>query len=68
MAGAGAGNVQPYALTALFATLAAALAAVAVYAFAGGDNPRRLVVGLAAAAVAAWLATLSASAFRRRSR
>jgi uncharacterized membrane protein YfcA len=58
--------VQAYALTALFAILAAALAAVAGYAFAGADNIRRLVIGLAAAAVAAWLATLSASAFRRR--
>ncbi|HEX4325115.1 MAG TPA: hypothetical protein VHZ77_10855 [Gaiellaceae bacterium] len=52
----------------LFAVLAAALTAVAVYAFAGGDQPRRLVVGAAAVAVAAWLATLSASAFRRRKR
>ncbi len=49
----------------LFAVLAAALAAVAVEAFAGGMSARRLVVGVAAAAVAAWLATLSASAFRR---
>jgi len=60
--------VQAYALTVLFAILAAALAAVAGYAFAGADNTRRLVIGLAAAAVAAWLATLSASAFRRRGR
>jgi hypothetical protein len=60
--------MQPYALTALFAALAAALAAVSGYAFAGGDSGRRLVVGVAAAAVAAWLATLSASAFRRRGR
>jgi hypothetical protein len=60
--------MQPYALTALFAALATALAAVAGYAFAGGDSGRRLVVGVAAAAVAAWLATLSAAAFRRRGR
>ena len=60
--------MQAYALTVLFAILAAALAAVAGYAFAGADNTRRLVIGLAAAAVAAWLATLSASAFRRRGR
>jgi hypothetical protein len=52
----------------LFGCLAAALGAVAAYAFAGGDNPRRLVVGAAALAVAAWLATLSASAFRSRRR
>jgi hypothetical protein len=60
--------VQRHALGLLFAGLAAALAAVAAYAFAGADDVRRLVVGLAAAAVAAWLGTLSASAFRRRRR
>ena len=60
-------RVQRHALGVLFAVLAAALAAVAAYAFAGGDA-RRLVVGAAAVAVAAWLATLSASAFRRRRR
>jgi len=60
--------VQPYALAVLFAILATALAAVAGYALAGGGDARRLVVGLAALAVAAWLATLSASAFRRRQR
>jgi hypothetical protein len=58
--------VQPYALTALFAALAAALAAVSAYALSGGESARRLLVGIAAAAVAAWLATLSAAAFRRR--
>jgi hypothetical protein len=60
--------VQRHALGLLFAVLAAALASIAAYAFAGGDEPRRLVVGAAALAVAAWLATLSASAFRRRRR
>jgi len=60
--------MQRHALGFLFAGLAAALAAVAAYAFAGGDNARRLVVGAAALAVAAWLATLSASAFRGRRR
>jgi len=34
--------VQRHALGILFAALAAALAAVAAYAFAGGDHPRRL--------------------------
>jgi hypothetical protein len=58
--------VQPYALTALFAILAAGLAAVSAYALVGGDTAGRLLVGIAAAAVAAWLATLSAAAFRRR--
>ena len=60
--------MQRHALGLLFAGLAAALAAVAVYAFAGADNVRRLVVGAAALAVAAWLATLSATAFRGRRR
>ena len=60
--------MQRRALGMLFAVLAAALTAVAAYAFAGADDARRLVVGIAAAAVAAWLATLSAGAFRRRSR
>ena len=60
--------MQRHALGILFAGLAAALTAVAVYAFAGGDNARRLVVGAAALAVAAWLGTLSASAFRSRRR
>jgi hypothetical protein len=58
--------VQPYALTALFAILATALAAVALYAFVGGDTAGRLLIGVAAAAIAGWLATLSVSAFRRR--
>jgi hypothetical protein len=52
----------------LFAGLAAAIAAIAAYAFAGADNPRRVVIGVAAFAVAAWLTTLSVSAFRRRGR
>jgi hypothetical protein len=60
--------MQRHALGLLFAGLAAALAAVAAYAFAGGDNARRLVVGAAALAVGAWLATLSVSAFRGRRR
>jgi multisubunit Na+/H+ antiporter MnhC subunit len=52
----------------LFAVLAAVLAAVAVYALAGAGDTGRVVVGLAALAVAAWLATLSLGAFRRRTR
>ena len=66
MAGAGAGNVQRRALSILFAALAAALAAVSAYAFIGGDGGRQLVIGIAALALAAWLATLSTGAFRRR--
>jgi len=61
-------RVQRHALGLLFAVLAAALAAIAAYAFAGADDGRRIVVGAAALAVAAWLATLSASAFRGRRR
>jgi hypothetical protein len=57
--------VQRHALTILFAMLAAALATVSAYALSGGASARRLVVGIAALAVAAWLAALSASAFRR---
>ena len=60
--------MQRHALGILFAVLAAALAAIAAYALAGGDNPRRIVIGLAALAVAAWLVTVSLSAFRRRKR
>ena len=60
--------MQRHALGLLFAVLAAALAAVAAYAFVGASDARRLVVGAAALAVAAWLATLSASAFRGRRR
>jgi hypothetical protein len=58
--------VQSYALTALFSVLAAALAAVGAYALKGGESAGRLVIGVAAAAVAAWFVTLAASAFRRR--
>jgi hypothetical protein len=54
------------AMPALFAALAAALAATAAYALSGGTGARHLIVGLAAAAVAAWLATLARAAFRRR--
>jgi hypothetical protein len=53
------------AMTALFAALAAALAAIAIFALSGGTSARHLVVGLAAAAVAVWLATLAQAAFRR---
>ncbi len=59
-------RVQRHALGILFAVLAAALTAIAAYAFAGGSSGRHLVIGFAALAVAAWLATLSAGAFRRK--
>ena len=54
------------AMTALFAVLAVALAAVSVYAFASGTGAPHLLVGVAAAAVAFWLASVSHAAFRRR--
>jgi len=60
--------MQPYALTLLFAALATALAALAVYALSGGDSGSRILVGVAAAAIAGWLASLSAAAFRRARR
>ena len=60
--------MQRRALGILFAVLAAALAAVSAYALAGANSAGRIVVGAAALAVAAWLATLSASVFRGRRR
>ncbi|HUZ14664.1 MAG TPA: hypothetical protein VMU72_00620 [Gaiellaceae bacterium] len=54
------------AMTALFAVLTAALAAVSAYAFASGTGAPHLLVGAAAAAVALWLASVSRAAFRRR--
>ena len=60
--------MQRRALGFLFAVLAAALAAVSAYALAGANSAGRIVVGAAALAVAAWLATLSLSAFRGRRR
>ena len=58
--------VAEMAMTALFAVLAAALAAVSAYAFASGTGAPHLLVGAAAAAVAFWLASVSRAAFRRR--
>ena len=60
--------MQRRALGILFAVLGSALIAVAAYAFSGEASAGRVIVGGAAAAVAAWLATLSASAFRRARR
>ena len=54
------------AMTALFAVLASALAAVSAYAFASGTGAPHFLVGFAAAAVALWLASVSRAAFRRR--
>ena len=53
------------AMTALFAVLAVALAAVSAYAFASGTDTRHILIGAAAAALAVWLASLARAAFRR---
>jgi hypothetical protein len=58
--------VAGVAMTALFAVLASALAAVSAYALASGTSAPHLLIGAAAAAVALWLASLSRAAFRRR--
>jgi hypothetical protein len=60
--------VQRHALGILFAVLAVALAAVSAYAFSGGGSGRHLIIGFAALALAAWLASLSAGAFGRKRR
>ena len=54
------------AMTGLFAVLAAALAALAAYAFASGTSTPHFLIGAAAAVVACWLASLARAAFRRR--
>jgi hypothetical protein len=60
-------QVQRRALGLLFAVLAAVLAAVGVAALVGASGGAgRWVVGVASLAIAAWLASLSASALRRR--
>jgi hypothetical protein len=59
--------VQRRALGLLFAVLAVVLAAVGGYSLAGaGSGARRWLVAVAAFALALWLGSLSASAFRRR--
>jgi len=58
--------VQRRALGLLFATLAATLAATALWAAIGaGGDVRRWIVAFAAVALAGWLALLASSAFRR---
>ena len=57
---------QRTALGALFLVLAAALGAVAVASIAARAGARSLVVGVAAAVIAAWLAGLALRAFRGR--
>ena len=57
--------MQRRALGLLFATLAALLAATALWAAIGaGHDVRRWVVAFAAFALAAWLASLALSALR----
>ena len=58
--------MQRRALGLLFAILAAALAATAVWAAVGaGGDARRWIVAFAALALAGWLASLALSALRR---
>jgi hypothetical protein len=62
-----AGRVQRRALGILFAGLAVVLAATAAAALIGaGGSAKRWVVGIAAVALAGWLASLAAAALRRR--
>jgi hypothetical protein len=59
--------VQRHALGLLFSGLAAVLIAVAAAALVGaGGEARGWVIAVAALALAAWLASLAVSAFRRR--
>jgi hypothetical protein len=59
--------VQRHALGLLFAALAAVLLAVAAAALIGaGSGVRRWIVGLAALAIAGWLASLALSVLRKR--
>ena len=59
--------MQKHALGVLFTGISAALLLTAVAAFTGsGGGAARFVVALAALALAAWMATLALSAFRRR--
>jgi hypothetical protein len=57
--------VQRHALGLLFTVLTLALAAVGVAALAHAHSAARWVVGLAALAVSAWLATVAVAALRR---
>jgi hypothetical protein len=58
--------VQRRALGVLFVGIAAALVFVAIAAFTGsGGGIGRVIVGIASLALAAWMASLAASAFRR---
>ena len=58
-------TVQRRALALLFSVLALALAAIGADALAGGRNAARVIVGVAALALAAWMGTLAWSAARR---
>ena len=59
--------MQRPALAVLFTVLALGLGAVAVASFAAGDGGAApWIVGLAAAALALWLASLALSLIRRR--
>jgi len=59
--------VQRRALGLLFATLAAVLGAITLWAAVGaGHDVRRWIVAFAALALAGWLASLALSVLRRR--
>jgi hypothetical protein len=62
-----AARVQRHALGFLFGTLAAVFVGTALAALLGaGDSPKGWVVAVASLALAAWLGSLAASAFRGR--
>jgi hypothetical protein len=60
--------VQRHALALLFSLLTIAVAAVAAAALVGAHSATRVVVGLAALAVAGWFASLAFSLIRVRRR
>ena len=58
--------MQRHALAILFTALAAALAAVGAFSLVGAHAAGRWVIGAAAIALAAWMATLAVTAARGR--
>ena len=58
--------MQRHALAILFTGLTAALAGVAAFSLVGAHSAARWLIGVAALALAAWLATLAFAAVRGR--
>ena len=58
--------MQRRGLAFLFAVIFLALLVVAAGAFEGASGAKRWVIGLAALALAAWMASLAGSLIRRR--